>query len=133
DEVVNRLVEDAISLLRLRIGPEGLEWMWSMVDPDASDDPLDVADREDGLVRWLSSRSVDDPWDLANALASLGFDVGVLNSVSERFNERQVLGALHWIADVARSRLLLGEVRMSAGRISEIVGALKGYSHMDGA
>jgi signal transduction histidine kinase len=28
---------------------------------------------------------------------------------------------------------LLGEVRTSAGRISEIVAALKGYSHMDGA
>lgn len=132
-QVVNRLVDDAISLLRLGVGSEGLEWTWSMVDPTASEDPLDVADREEGLVRWLSSRSVDDPWDLANALASLGFDVAVLNQMSERFNERQVLGAMFWIADVARARTLLGEVRMSAGRISEIVGALKGYSHMDGA
>ena len=132
-EVVNRLVDEAAVLLRLGVGSEGIEWVWSMADVDASDDPLDVADREDGLVRWLGSRSVDDPWDLANALASLGFDVGVLNQVSERYNERQVLGSLHWIADVARARSLLGEVRMSTGRISEIVRALKGYSHMDGA
>ena len=132
-EVVNRLVDEASLLLRLGVGSEGIDWMWSMADADASDDPLDVADREEGLVRWLGSRSVDDPWDLANALASLGFDVGALNQVIERYNERQVLGSLHWIADVARARMLLGEVRMSTGRISEIVGALKGYSHMDGA
>ena len=132
-EVVNRLVDEAAVLLRLGVGSEGIEWMRSIADDTASDDPLDVADREDGLVRWLGSRSVDDPWDLAGALASLGFDVGVLNQVSERYNERQMLGSLHWIADVARARQLLGEVRMSTGRISEIVGALKGYSHMDGA
>lgn len=132
-EVVNRLVDEAAVLLRLGVGSEGIEWMWSMADGEASDDSLDVADREEGLVLWLGSRSVDDPWDLANALASLGFDVGLLNQVSERYNERQVLGSLHWIADVARARTLLDEVRMSTGRISEIVGALKGYSHMDGA
>jgi signal transduction histidine kinase len=132
-EVVDRLVDEAAVLLRIGVGSEGIEWMWSMADREASDDPLDVADREEGLVRWLSSRSVDESWDLANALATLGYDVGALNEFIERYNERQVLGSLHWIADVARARQLLGEVRMSTGRISEIVGALKGYSHMDGA
>ncbi|HVR31986.1 MAG TPA: sensor histidine kinase [Acidimicrobiia bacterium] len=132
-EVVNRLVDDAIGLLRLGVGPEGLAWMWSMVDPGASTNPLDVADREEELGRWLVSRSADAPWDLANALASIGVDATVLNQASERFNERQVVGAAQWIADVARVRQLLGEVRTSMGRISEIVGALKGYSHMDGA
>lgn len=133
DEVVNRLVDDGISLLGLGVGREGLAWIWSMVDTETSADPIDVSDREDGLAAWLSARSADEPWELAGALASLGFDVEVLNQATERFNERQVLGALQWIADAARARLLLGEVRTSAGRISEIVGALKGYSHMDGA
>lgn len=133
EEVVNRLIDEPAALLRLGVGSEGIEWMWSMADVEASNDPLDLADREDGLVRWLGSRSVDDPWDLANALASSGFDVAALNQVSERYNEPQVLGSLNWIADVARAQMLLGEVRLSTGRISEIVGALKGYSHMDGA
>lgn len=132
-DVVNRLVDDGISLLGLGIGREGLAWLWSMVDPSPSTDPIDVADREDGVAAWLASRSAEDPWELANALATLGFDVAVLNQATERFNERQVLGALQWIADVARARRLMSEVRTSAGRISEIVGALKGYSHMDGA
>jgi signal transduction histidine kinase len=131
NDVVNRLVDDAISLLRLGLGSEGLAWMWSMVDADSSTDPLDVSDREEGLVTWFTARSVEDPWELANALAALGFDTLVLNQASERYTERQVIASVQWIADVARARRLLGEVQTSAGRISEIVGALKGYSHMD--
>jgi signal transduction histidine kinase len=132
-EVVNRLVEEGISLARLGVGAEGLAWLWSMVGEGVSSDPLDVADREDRLVTWLTARSVENPWELANALAALGFDGPLLNQAVERFSERQVIGSVQWIADVARARRLLGEVRTSAGRISEIVGALKGYSHMDGA
>ncbi len=132
-DVVNRLVDDAISLLSLGIGPDGMQWVWSMVEEDPSTDPLDVSDREDGLVAWFTARSVDDPWDLANALAELGFDGSVLNQAVERYTERQVIASMQWIADVARARRLLGEVRTSATRISEVVGALKGYSHMDAA
>ena len=95
--------------------------------------PLDVSDREEGLAGWFASRSVEEPWELAAALADIGFDVQVLNQASERLNERQVVGAAKWIAHVSRAQHLMGEVRTSAGRISEIVGALKGYSHMDGA
>ncbi len=133
EEVVNRLVEDAASLLSLGVGSEGLAWLWSMVKDEPANNPLDVADREEALVTWFAARSVDDPWELANALAALGFDAAVLNQATERFTERQVVGAFHWIADVARARGLLGEVRTSTGRVSEIVRALKGYSHMDGA
>lgn len=133
EEVVLRLPERAIVLMGLGVGAEGLEWLWSMVAIDASTDPLDVHDREDGLAAWFGARSVSESWDLANALAALGFEASVLNQAMERFNERQLIAATQWIADVARARSLLSEVRTSAGRISEIVGALKGYSHMDKA
>ena len=133
EEVVVRLPERAIALMGLGVGAEGLEWLWSMVAADVSTDPLDVNDREDGLAAWFTARSVPDSWDLANALAALGFEASVLNQAMERFNERQVIAATQWIADVARARKLLSEVRTSAGRISQIVGALKGYSHMDRA
>jgi signal transduction histidine kinase len=132
-DVVNRLVDDAASLLSLGVGSEGLAWLWSMASDDPSHSPLELADREEALAAWLTARSVDDPFELAHSLATLGFDAVVLNQATERFTERQVVGAAHWIADVARARELLGEVNTSTGRVSEIVKALKGYSHMDGA
>jgi signal transduction histidine kinase len=132
-DVIDHLVDRAVTLLGLGVGPEGLSWLWSMAESEPSTDPLEVSDREDGMREWFVARSVENPWELANALATLGFDQGTLNQGMERYNERQVLGAVQWIADVARARRLLGEVRTSAGRISEIVAALKGYSHMDGA
>lgn len=133
EQVVVRLPERAMALMGLGVGAEGLEWLWSMLPTDVSTDPLDVNDREDGLAAWFEARSVTDPRDLANALSALGFDASVLNQATERFNERQVIAATQWISDVAKARRLLSEVRTSAGRISQIVGALKGYSHMDGA
>lgn len=132
-EVVDRLIGQGIELMRLGVGAEGIAWLWSIVDDEPSLDPLDVSDREESLVGWLTARSVDDPWDLAAGLAGLGFDAQVLNQAVERFNERQVVGAAQWIADVAHARNLLGEVRTSSARISDVVRALKGYSHMDRA
>ncbi|MDX1449390.1 MAG: ATP-binding protein, partial [Acidimicrobiia bacterium] len=130
---VSRLPDRAFALMGLGVGSEGLDWLWSMADPRASTDPLDVQDREEDLAAWLDARSVPEAWELARALADLGFDVGALNHATERFSERQVVAAVQWIADVAGTRRLLGEVRTSTGRISQIVSALKGYSHMDRA
>ncbi|MFP5331048.1 MAG: sensor histidine kinase [Acidimicrobiia bacterium] len=133
ETVVTRLPERAMALMSVGVGAEGLERLWSMADAPTSSNSLELQDREDGLAAWFTARSVPDPWDLAEALAGLGFDVAMLNQATERFNERQVVASMQWIADVARARRLLSEVRTSAGRVSQIVGALKGYSHMDRA
>lgn len=131
--VVDRLVECANSMAQLGVGSAGIDSLWSMVDPDPSSDPIDVSDREESLAAWLQSRSVAEPWELAAQLATLGFDSKVLNLAAEHQKERQLVAALRWIANVSVAQSLLGEVRTSSGRISEVVGALKGYSHMDAA
>lgn len=132
-EVIDRLVEDAIALLGFGISPEGLEWVRSNAGAADEADALERGDREERVARWLEMGAVEDAWDLASDLAALGFDVDSLDAAAERYRRRQITAALRWIADVARARNLLGDVRTSAGRISQIVGALKGYSHMDRA
>lgn len=133
ENVVHRLVDNAVSLSEVGVSSDGIDWLRSMVKDGPSTDPLDVSDREEGLALWLKSRSVENPWDLAARLSELGFDAGVLNRVVEHQTERQLVASLRWIADVSLGEDLLAEVRTSTNRMSEIVGALKGYSHMDGA
>ncbi|MFP3914559.1 MAG: sensor histidine kinase [Actinomycetota bacterium] len=132
-EVVGRLIDDAVGLLGFGIGPEGLEWVKEMARNDAAPDPLELADREEEIARWLGLGGVEDAWDLASDLARLGFEGESLERAAERYRRRQITAALRWIVDVGRARELLGEVRTSTGRISDIVGSLKGYSHMDRA
>lgn len=132
-EVVARLIDDAVRLLDFGIGPGGLEWVRSIADSETDEDPLDRSDREDRLALWLERAEIEDAWELASDLAEIGFDADALESAAERFRRRQLVAALRWMVDVWKTRQLLSEVRTSTGRISEIVGALKGYSHMDRA
>lgn len=129
--VVDGLVDDATELLRLGVSHEGLSWVATFARSEPTTDPLEISDREDGLGRWLEVRQVSDPWPLASVLAEMGFDSASLSAASERYSERQILAALNWISDVYRTNRLLTEMRTGTGRISEIVGALRGYSHMD--
>lgn len=130
-EVVHRLIDNATAMLRLGVSHEGLSWVAETARNGVTTDPIELSDREDRLGRWLEAREVDDPWELASALAELGFDTDSLGTASERYSERQILSALGWISDVSRANRLITEMRTGTGRISEIVAALKGYSHMD--
>ena len=76
---------------------------------------------------------VDDAWDVAPDLVALGFDLGSLEAAVERFEEGRVVAALRWLVDVWRAEQLSVEMRTCTARISDIVDALKGYSHMDRA
>ncbi len=132
-DVVGRLIDDGIGLLTFGMSPEGLAWVRDTTREVADEDPLDRGDREERIATWLEQGAVEDAWDLASDLAALGFDADSLDSAAERYRRRQVIAALRWIVDEQRAGKLLDEVRTSTGRISGIVGALKGYSHMDRA
>ncbi len=132
-EVIDRLIENAAGLLGLGISREGVEWVRARAGSPVEDDPIERSDREERIAVWMEAGAVADAWELATDLAALGFEVEALQGAAVRYRRSQVVAALRWIVDVGRARDLLGEVRTSAGRISEIVGALKGYSHMDRA
>lgn len=133
DEIVGRLIEDGVGLLTFGISSEGLAWVRETAQEIAGDDPIERGDREEGIAAWLEMGAVSDAWHLAADLAALGFDAASLDSAAERYRRRQVIAALRWIVDENRAGRLLEEVRNSTERISGIVGALKGYSHMDRA
>jgi signal transduction histidine kinase len=93
---------------------------------------LEAGDLEDALAKSLQDAGVDDPWQLAPALAAAGLDDTWLERVQAAAGPGAAL-AVRWISLGLDIESLVNEIRNSAGRISELVGAMKDYSHLDKA
>jgi signal transduction histidine kinase len=97
-------------------------------------DSLERSDREDEVAIWLEDHGVEEAWDLSPALVGAGLDVDWLENLADRLSNRTSLGnVLAWLASEITGDELLREIRQAAARISELVGAVKSYSHMDKA
>lgn len=129
--VLKRIVDGTFAMITAGVSAGEVSRIRELARPDADRDPLERSDREDDLARWLTDRGAEDPWELACVLAGMGMDADALDSVDARSGGERMDAALRWIADTERARGLVDEVHESAGRISQIVAALKGYSHMD--
>jgi signal transduction histidine kinase len=93
---------------------------------------LAAGDLEDALAARLEDVGVEDPWVLAPALASAGVNAAWLDRVITVAGE-SASSAIRWLSVGLDIESLVGEIRNSAGRISELVGAMKDYSHLDKA
>ncbi len=94
-------------------------------------DPVARSDREDALATWLSDHGVQDAWECSPSLIEAGFTPGRLSELAEGVGPDELQAALEWAEANVRLRQLMSEVRQSTGRISELVAAVKGYSHAD--
>ena len=97
-------------------------------------DTLERSDREDELTEWLEDHGVEDGWELAPTLVAAGLDADRLNDLgrgSDGLQDEALAGALGWLGATLTLATLAGEVGQSTGRISELVRAMKEYSHMD--
>jgi signal transduction histidine kinase len=98
--------------------------------PSADADPLARADAEAGMEEWLEKHGVADSWELAPALVAQGSDARALDRLAAVMKPQALSHALDWIASEYRAHILLREIGESETRISEIVLALKGYTHL---
>jgi signal transduction histidine kinase len=97
----------------------------------ASGDAMDAADREDALAAKLDELGADG-WRLAEPLARAGVDDAWLEQVVEAAGGARV-AALEWVAASLTATGLVAELHESTARISELVSAIKDYTHMDRA
>jgi signal transduction histidine kinase len=96
-------------------------------------DPLDLGDAEESLAGWLEERGVEEAWELAPTLVEAGFDTGRLDALAYELGEGSFAGGLGWLTKTIELVGLAGEIETSAGRISQLVGAMKDYTYMDRA
>jgi signal transduction histidine kinase len=94
-------------------------------------DALTRSDREAELETWLEAKRVDDAWEYASILVNLEYDDSELAALAENFASDQLPAVICWLSSTYRVRSLLTEIGQGAGRISEIIKALKSYSYLD--
>ncbi len=90
-------------------------------------------DLEYALESWLEERGLENTWELAPTLVSLGYDVNALVRLGEGFDESRLPVVISWLCAMYSVYSLLEEVGQGASRIAELVGALKMYTFMDQA
>ena len=92
---------------------------------------LEQADAEDAVTDWLTNQGVDQAWDLAPALLRAGLHLEQLEQVAARVPSSALEDALSWLAATSTGSQLLEEVREGAGRISDLVHAMREYTYLD--
>ena len=91
--------------------------------------PLERADREEHLAAWIEGRGGDA--SLAAPLAETAVALEALEGLAGVVPDAALDVALRWIAGGCAVRGLRQEIERGAGRIFELVSAVKGFTHMD--
>jgi len=95
---------------------------------------LALSEREDALADWLEEHAVPDECSLSSSLAEAGFTEASLTALAAQVPEAGTLTeSLAWLGSSLEAIALLQTVEQSAGRISDLVTAIKAYSYMDQA
>jgi len=100
-----------------------------VVPPDA----LTISDLEDQIDSLLRSHGQNDLWLLAAGLARRNIQPEVVESLFAILDGDTARAALVRIAASEEIANLLHEIESSTSRISDLVGAIKEYTHMDQA
>jgi signal transduction histidine kinase len=100
-----------------------------VVPPDA----LTISDLEDQIDSLLRSHGQNDLWLLAAGLARRNIQPGMVESLFAILDGDTARAALVRIAASEEIANLLHEIESSTSRISDLVGAIKEYTHMDQA
>ncbi|MFZ0818231.1 MAG: ATP-binding protein, partial [Candidatus Sulfotelmatobacter sp.] len=94
-------------------------------------DPLTISDLEDQIDSLLRSHGQNDLWMLAAGLARRNIKPEVVESLFSKLDGDTARAALVRIAASVEVASLLHEIESSTSRISDLVGAIKEYTHMD--
>ncbi len=96
-------------------------------------DPITRSEAEDEVSDWLEAHDVDDGWKLAPTLVASGLDTDRLDEVLTNVSSECLGDVLAWLEATLTGVGLMGEIKLSTGRISELIKAMKEYSYMDRA
>ncbi|MFF0341922.1 sensor histidine kinase [Kribbella sp. NPDC004875] len=96
----------------------------------AAPDPVDLADQENLISDWLDDRGVGQSWFIAPPLAAAGATTQWCERATDVLGDALEPG-LAWVASTLSVATLLGEVKESTRRITELVAAVRSYSQMD--
>ncbi|PAP75540.1 sensor histidine kinase [Rubrivirga marina] len=90
-------------------------------------------EKEDELADWLDDHDVPHAYVVAEVLADEGVTTKALTHMAEHVDETALADVILWIEKGLAADRLLAEIERAAGRISDLVASVKGYTHRDQA
>ena len=93
--------------------------------------PIERAEREEAIADWLADHGLEAA--TADALVEAGVTFESLDAVAQVIEGPRLNAVLEWAASACSVRSLASDIHEAATRISGLVGAVKGYTHMDQA
>ena len=95
--------------------------------------PLIRSDLESEMEQWLEENEISNGWELASTLVNIGLKQEELSQLAGDFSPGQFPVIISSLGSSFISRNLTEEIRQGAGRITQIVKALKSYTYLDQA
>jgi PAS domain S-box-containing protein len=139
-EGMTRLEAATKELATVGLSSEGWQLLSSFIENNGSreqdghhDDPIAISEREDAVEDWLADHGIDDGWNLASGLIAAGIDDLALQQLEDQFPPAALSPSVRWLAESMTVRNAVDVVCRSASRMSDLVTAVKAYSHMDRA
>jgi hypothetical protein len=93
--------------------------------------PIEEAEREQAIADWLDDRGLD--MSVAEQLAETPVTLNQLDVLAETISGPALNAVLRSAASVCSVRGLASEIQDAAVRISCLISAIKGFTHMDQA
>jgi signal transduction histidine kinase len=92
---------------------------------------LEQADAEDALAEWLEAHQIENAWQLAPTLVSIGLDAQQLECAQAAFQGTLLSDSLNWLGSLVSSVQLVGTIEESISRVTDLVMAVKKYAYED--
>ena len=93
--------------------------------------PIQQADRENAIADWLAEHGLGEA--MAGPLAETAVTINALDQIAEAVQGPSLDAVLRWAASGCSVRAIASEIQDAATRISGLVMAIKGFTHMDQA
>lgn len=131
-----KLVPDAFKqLMTLRLEPEDADHITGKLFAALSRKPvLSMMERsalEDELLDWLEAYDLPCAAETAENLVDFGFDVADLDDIKAHIPADSVSPVMNWINSNLVTEKIVTDIQQASGRIADLVGAVKKYTHMD--
>jgi signal transduction histidine kinase len=91
--------------------------------------PIQQAEREDAIADWLADHGIDAA--IAEPLAETAVTLDALDRIAAAVSGAPLAAVLRWAAAGCSVRGLAEEIREASVRISGLIQAIKGFTHMD--
>lgn len=93
--------------------------------------PIQQAEREEAIADWLAGHGIEST--IVETLSETAVTIDALDRISTSIDGPALSHALRWAATECLVRRLASEIQEAATRISGLVVAIKGFTHMDQA